>query len=75
VELTKHEEGDWHSLQPLGLQNVDQALDQRLTRPEEEEEAAFLDALQRLEAARKYMCQFDTDYSVTVMGSKDKNEL
>jgi hypothetical protein len=66
VELTKHEEGDWHSLQPLRLQNVDHAF---------EEEATFLDTLQGLEAARKYMCQFDTENSITVMGNKVENEL
>jgi hypothetical protein len=51
-----------------------------LTRSEEEEEVAehkalFLDALKRLEAARKYMCQFDTKNSIIVMCSKVGNEL
>jgi hypothetical protein len=74
VELTKHDKGDWYSLQPLGVQNVDQALHQHLTWPEEEE-ATFLDALQGLEASREYMCQFDTENNITVMGNKVENEL
>jgi hypothetical protein len=52
--------------------SVDQVLDQYLTKPEEEEEVAenkatFLDALKGPEAARKYMCQFGTKRSITVM--------
>jgi hypothetical protein len=50
-------------------------LDQPLTRPEElEEEVAedktFLDALKGLEAGRKYICQFDSQDIIIVMGSK-----
>jgi hypothetical protein len=49
-------------------------LDQNLTRPkeelEEEEEVAeykvtFLDALKGWEAARKFICQFDTKDNIT----------
>jgi hypothetical protein len=98
VKLSEHEEDDWHSLQPLavksedyicdsglkvcGAQNVDQVLDQHLTRPEEEPEqeeevaehkATFLDALQGLEAARKYICQFDAENSIVIMHNKVEN--
>jgi hypothetical protein len=47
-----------------------------LTGPKQEleEEVAdditFLDALRRLEAARKYICQFDTEGSIAIMCSK-----
>jgi hypothetical protein len=34
-----------------------------------------LDALKRLEAARKYMCQFDTENNITVMCNKVENEI
>jgi hypothetical protein len=44
--------------------------DQHFTRPEEEEvaqhKAAFLDALKELEAARKYVPQFDTDNNIVM---------
>jgi hypothetical protein len=48
--------------------------------PEEEEEVAeykatFLDALKILEAARKYICQFDTKNNITVMCTEVENEL
>jgi type I site-specific restriction-modification system R (restriction) subunit len=55
-----------------------------LTRPEEEpeekeevveHEAAFLDALKRLEAARTYINQFETMNSIIVISNKVKNEL
>jgi hypothetical protein len=49
-----------------------------LTRPEEEvaeHKATFLDALKGLEAARKYMWQFDTKNNIIAMCSKVKNEL
>jgi hypothetical protein len=57
------------ALEVSGIQSSDQVLDQHLTRPEEEEEvaehkAAFLDTLKGLEAARKYMCQFDTENNI-----------
>jgi hypothetical protein len=60
------------ALEVCGVQSVDQVLDQHLTRAEEEEEVAeykgtFLDALKTLEAARKYMCQFDTENNIIVM--------
>jgi hypothetical protein len=54
-------------------------LDQHATRPEEEpkeeeevaeHKATFLDAL---EAARKYMCQFDTEDNITVMCNEAEN--
>jgi hypothetical protein len=62
-----------------GIQNVDQVLDQHLTRPEEESEeqeevaeckAEFLDALKGLEAARKNICHSDTKNSITIVCSK-----
>jgi hypothetical protein len=45
------------------------------TRPEEEEEVAeykatFLDVLKRLKAARKCMCQFDTENNIILMCNK-----
>jgi hypothetical protein len=52
------------------IHNVDQVLDQQLTRPEEPEDdddrisehkAMFQDALKGMEAARKYMYQCDTE--------------
>jgi hypothetical protein len=50
-----------------------------LTRPEEEEVAEHkptnLDPLKVLEAARKYMCQFDTENSNIVMCNKVENYL
>jgi hypothetical protein len=72
------------ALKFCGVRNVNQVLDQHLTRleeePEEEEEVAehkatFLDALKRQEAARKYTCQFDTKNYITVMFNKVENEL
>jgi hypothetical protein len=33
----------------------------------------FLDVLHGLEAARKYMCQFDTENSTAVMGIEVEN--
>jgi hypothetical protein len=55
-------------------------LDQHLTRPEEETKnevakVTFLDALKGLEAARKYICQFDTKNNIIVMFNKVENEL
>jgi hypothetical protein len=60
-----------------------EVLDQHLTKPEgktnEEEvaehKATFLDALKGLEAATKYICQFDTKNSINVMCNKVDNEL
>jgi hypothetical protein len=100
VKLTEDEEGDWHSLQPLGVQSEDyatcdsalevygvqsinQVLGQQLTRPEEEPEeeevaeykATFLDARKGLEAARKYIRQFEIKNNITVMCNKVENEL
>jgi hypothetical protein len=68
------------ALKVCGIQSVSWVLDQHLTRPEEEEEVAehkvtFLVALRGLEAARKYMCQFDTKNSIIAMCSKAENEL
>jgi hypothetical protein len=71
-----------NALKVCGVQSVDQALDQHLTRPEEEPEgevaehkATFLDALKVLEAARKYIRQFDTKNNIVVMCNKVENEL
>jgi hypothetical protein len=65
------------ALKVCGIQSVDQVLDQHLTRPEGEEEvaehkAAFMVVLKGLEAAEKYMCQFDTKNNITVMCNKLK---
>jgi hypothetical protein len=57
-------------------------LDQHLTRPEEEPEeeevvehkTTFLDTLKGLEAARKYLRQFDMN-NITIMCNKVENEL
>jgi hypothetical protein len=53
-----------------------------LTRPEEdpekevvEDKMAILYLLKGLEAARKYMCQFDSEESTVVMCNKVENEL
>jgi hypothetical protein len=61
---------------------VDQVLGQHLTMPEEETEeevaehkATLLDGLKGLEAARKYIHQFDTKNSIIVMCNKVENEL
>jgi hypothetical protein len=53
---------------------VDQVLDQQLTRPEDdmeeekddvtEDKAMFLDSLEGLEGARKFMCQFGIEDQV-----------
>jgi hypothetical protein len=48
--------------------------------PVEEEEVAehkptFLDAQKGLEAARKYIYQFDTKHNIIVMFNKDENAL
>jgi hypothetical protein len=58
--------------------SVNQVLDQYSTKAKEEEEVAenkatFLDALKGLEAARKCMCQFDTDKSIPVICMNIKN--
>jgi hypothetical protein len=63
------------ALKVFGVRSVN-----HLTRPEEEEEVAehkatFLDALKGLEAARKYICQFDTENNIIVMCNKVENEL
>jgi hypothetical protein len=54
-------------------------LDQHLTRPEEEEVAehkpTFLDPLKGLEAARKYVCQLDTENNNIVKCNKIENYL
>jgi hypothetical protein len=62
------------------IKSVDQVLDQHLTRPKEEEEvsehtATFLDVLKGLEAARKYVYQFDIKNNGTVMYNEAENEL
>jgi hypothetical protein len=68
------------ALKVCGIQSVDQVIDQHLTRPEEEGEvseqkATSLDALNELEAARKYMRQFDTSNNIILMCNKVENEL
>jgi hypothetical protein len=74
----------WDSaLKVCGAQGVDQVIDRHLTRPEEpeeeedvaEHETKFLDALKGLEAARKYICQFNTENNITVICNKVQNEL
>jgi hypothetical protein len=66
------------ALEVCGIWSVDQVLGQHLTRLEEEEvaehKAPFLDALKGLEAARKYICQFDTENN-TLMCNEVENEL
>jgi hypothetical protein len=63
------------------VQSVDQVLDQKLTRPEKElkeevaEEKTLLDSIKELEAARKYMCLFDTKNNIILMCNKVENEL
>jgi hypothetical protein len=66
------------------MQNVNQVLDQQLTRLEEkleedkdvaEHKATFLVVLKGLEADRKYICQFDTENNITVMWKEAENEL
>jgi hypothetical protein len=65
------------TLKVCGVWNVNQLLNQHLNRPEEEEvaeyKAAFLDALKGLEAARKYICQFDIKIKIIVMCNKVAN--
>jgi hypothetical protein len=71
------------ALKVCGVQSDDQVLEQHLIKPEEPEEesevaehkATFLDTLKGLEAARKYVCQFDTTNNSTVMCNKVENEL
>lgn len=56
--------------------SVDEALDQQLERPEEEEEEVaedketFLDALEGLKLVRKNMCHFDLEDSIVTMCNK-----
>jgi hypothetical protein len=57
-----------------------QSIRPKLDKARREEEAAeykatFLDALKGLEAASKYMCQFDTGNNITVMHNEDENEF
>jgi hypothetical protein len=58
------------ALQVCGIWTVDQVLGQHLTKQEEEEvaelKATFLDTLKGLQAARKYMCQFDTENNIVI---------
>jgi hypothetical protein len=63
-----------HSIPEIcGARNVSQVLDQHLTRPGKNQKRKMklqnikLDALRGLEAARKYICQFDTKNSIIVM--------
>jgi hypothetical protein len=72
------------ALEVCGVQSVNHALAQHLTKseegPEEEEKVAeykatFLDALIGLEATRKYICQVHTKNNIIVMCNKVENEL
>jgi hypothetical protein len=59
---------------------IDQHLTKSEERPEKEEEVAehkatSLDALKRLEATKKYICQFYTKNNIIVMCNKVENEL
>ena len=61
-----------------GVHIVKQVLDQQLSRPEEDvtaDELIFLDALEGLVVARKYICQFDIEDSIVVFCNQVKNEL
>jgi hypothetical protein len=63
-----------------GIQSVCQVSDQHLTKPEGEEEVAehkatYLGALKVLEAARRCMCQFDTENSIIVTSNRVENGL
>jgi hypothetical protein len=57
------------ALEVCRIQSADQVFYQKLTRPEEEPEddksseqkAMFLDAMTEMEAAKKYMYQYDTE--------------
>jgi hypothetical protein len=59
-----------------GVKAVDQVLDEQLAKPEEQKEEeeevsedklAFLNALKELEAARKYICEFDAEDSIIII--------
>jgi hypothetical protein len=68
------------ALEVCRIQRIDHVLDQHLSRPEEAEEVAehkvtFLDAQKELEAARNYMCHFDTENNISVMCNEVENEL
>jgi hypothetical protein len=69
------------SLEVCEVQSVDQVLDQQLTTPEGEPEEkvakdeTILGALKELEAATKYLCQFDTEDSINQMCKKFENEV
>jgi hypothetical protein len=69
------------ALKVFGVRSVEQVSDQHLTRAEDgleeekevaEHKATFLDALKRLETARKCLCQFDTKTNITVLCNKVK---
>jgi hypothetical protein len=74
------------ALEVYRVQRVNQVLDEDLTRLEEELEAeeevevaeckaTFMDPLKGLEAARKYIHQFDTKNSIIVMCNKLESKL
>jgi hypothetical protein len=66
------------ALEVCGVWSVDHLLDQYFTRPEEEvveRKGTFLDTPKGLEAARKYICQFDTKNNIIVMCNIVENEL
>jgi uncharacterized small protein (DUF1192 family) len=65
-------------LEVCGIHSANQVLDQRFAIPQVEVaelKATFLDAIQELEAARKYMCQFNTENNITVMCNEAENEI
>jgi hypothetical protein len=69
------------SLEVCEVQSVGQVLDQQFTpegEPEEKvakDETTLLGALKELEAATKYLCQFDTEDSINQMFKKFENEV
>jgi uncharacterized small protein (DUF1192 family) len=66
------------ALEVCAIHSANQVLDQRFAMLEEEVaelKAILLDAMQGLEAARRYMCQFDTESNITVMCNEGENEL
>jgi hypothetical protein len=68
-------------LKVCGIQSTKQVVDQYLTRLQDDEEevaeqkSTFLDAMKGLKAAGRYMCQFDTENSITVMCNIVENEF
>jgi hypothetical protein len=68
------------ALKNCGVQSIYQVLAKDLTRLEEKEEVAehkatFMDPLKGMEAARKYILQFDTKNSIVVTCNEVENKL